>query len=113
MAQRAPRSTIIVGGGIAGASLSRVLAQRGVAVTLLEKAGQLCSGATWHAAGLVTRFGGTSKVKKMHVRALELMTSLHEEHDVGLHLTGSIRLINKGDDSRRREAKQHCEVVLG
>eukprot|EP00035_Acanthoeca_spectabilis_P006564 m.126257 g.126257 ORF g.126257 m.126257 type:complete len:90 (+) comp13565_c0_seq5:1686-1955(+) len=58
---------VIVGGGIAGASIARVLSRRGVDVTLLEKSGQLCSGATWHAAGLVTRFAGSSKLKKIHV----------------------------------------------
>ena len=49
------QSCVIVGGGIAGVSLSRVLAQRGVAVTLIEKSHMLCAGSTWHAAGLVTR----------------------------------------------------------
>ena len=57
-----PASAVIVGGGIAGVTIARLLAQRGVGTTLLEKSGQLTSGATWHAAGLVTRFepcGGT------------------------------------------------------
>ena len=60
----------IVGGGIAGVSLAKVLAARGVAVSLFEKGAALCSGSTWHAAGLVTRFGGSSKLKKLHVRSL-------------------------------------------
>ena len=47
--------TVIVGGGIAGVALSKFLAQRGVAVTLLERSAQLCSGATWHAAGTASR----------------------------------------------------------
>ena len=64
-----PASAIIIGGGVAGASIARWLSSRGVGVTVLEKAGQLCAGATWHAAGLVTRFGGSPKIKKVHVRA--------------------------------------------
>ena len=51
------------------AQTHRVLARHGVHVTLLEKSGQLCSGATWHAAGLVTRFAGSAKLKRIHVRA--------------------------------------------
>ena len=43
-------SCIVIGGGIAGASISLQLARRGVNVTLLEK-NVLTAGATWHAAG--------------------------------------------------------------
>ena len=107
----APRRVVVIGGGVAGASIARVLARRGVGVTVLEKAGQLCAGATWHAAGLVTRFGGSPKIKKVHVHALDLMTKMHEEHDIGLHLTGSIRIINKGDTDRLLEAKQHLAMA--
>jgi glycine/D-amino acid oxidase-like deaminating enzyme len=53
--------TIIVGGGIAGVALSKFLAKRGVSVILLEKSAQLCSGATWHAAGTKT-----PQVKQTH-----------------------------------------------
>ena len=110
---RAPRlgSAIVIGGGIAGATIARELAKKGVGITVLEKAGQLCAGATWHAAGLVTRFGGSPKVKKVHVRALELMTDMHEQHDIGLHLTGSIRIIPKGEPDRLIEAKQQVAMA--
>lgn len=84
-----PNSAIVIGGGIAGAAITRELVSRGMSVTLLEKAGQLCSGATWHAAGLVTRFAGSPKLKKIHVEAVDELTALHEAHDVSLHLTVS------------------------
>eukprot|EP00468_Gymnochlora_sp_CCMP2014_P000687 CAMPEP_0167740864 /NCGR_PEP_ID=MMETSP0110_2-20121227/532_1 /TAXON_ID=629695 /ORGANISM="Gymnochlora sp., Strain CCMP2014" /LENGTH=815 /DNA_ID=CAMNT_0007624841 /DNA_START=154 /DNA_END=2601 /DNA_ORIENTATION=- len=71
----------------------------------------LCSGATWHAAGLVTRFAGSPKLKKVHVRALELMEDLHNEHDVSLHLPGSIRIIKRGDNDRYLEMKHHYEMA--
>ena len=105
------RTAIVIGGGVAGTSIARSLAARGVGVTVLEKAGQLCAGATWHAAGLVTRFGGSPKIKKVHVHALELMMKMHEEVGVGLHLTGSIRLIERGDHDRLLEAKQHLAMA--
>ena len=88
-----------------------VLSRRGMGVSLLEKSSQLCSGATWHAAGLVTRFGGSPKLKKIHVDSLRQLTALHEEHDVGLHLTGSIRIVEKGNSDRYKEARQHCSMA--
>ena len=92
----------VIGGGIAGASISRVLSRYGHDVTLLEKAGQLCAGATWHAAGLVTRFASTPKLKKLHVESLRHMKSIHDEHDIGLHVPGSIRIVERDNDDRYR-----------
>lgn len=44
---RRPSSAIVIGGGVAGASIAKSLAECGVGrVTVLEKAGQLCAGAT-------------------------------------------------------------------
>lgn len=107
---------VIVGGGIAGVSLAKVLAARGVAVTLLERTQQLCSGSTWHAAGLVTRFAGSGKLKKLHVRSMELLTELHAAEragggSIGLHTPGSLRLIEAGDADRLREAHQHVAMA--
>eukprot|EP00966_Prymnesium_polylepis_P063998 1484215-Prymnesium_polylepis.1 len=39
------------------------------------------------------------------------MTQMHDEHDIGLHITGSIRLIEKGDSDRLVEAKQHLAMA--
>eukprot|EP01063_Lacrimia_lanifica_P029277 TRINITY_DN442_c0_g2_i1.p1 TRINITY_DN442_c0_g2~~TRINITY_DN442_c0_g2_i1.p1 ORF type:complete len:1298 (+),score=497.22 TRINITY_DN442_c0_g2_i1:111-4004(+) len=102
---------IVIGGGIAGASITRALAKRGVQVTLLERSKQLCSGATWHAAGLVTRFGGSPKLKKLHVQSLAMLREIHDAEDVGLHLTGSIRIVHKNDPDRLLEAKHHVELA--
>lgn len=102
---------VVIGGGIAGAAITRVLARKGVDVTLLERTGQLCSGATWHAAGLVTRFAGSPKLKKIHVRSLDLLEELHDKHDINLKLPGSIRLIEKGNLDRLFEARQHLAMA--
>lgn len=88
-------SVIIIGGGIAGASISRALAKAGVKTLLLEKSGMLCAGSTWHAAGLVTRFASSAKLKKIHVRSLELLKDIDDEFGIDLHTPGSIRLIEK------------------
>lgn len=102
---------VVIGGGIAGASISRYLARHGVQVQLLEKSGMLCSGATWHAAGLVTRFAGSAKLKKLHVRSMELLREVHDEFGIGLHLPGSIRIIEKGNEDRMREAEYHVAMA--
>ena len=108
---RAPQHVVVIGGGIAGASISRVLANAGVRVTLLEKSGMLCSGSTWHAAGLVTRYAGGSKLKKVHVRALALLNELHASHGIGLHTPGSIRIVERGNAARLLEAKQQLGMA--
>jgi glycine/D-amino acid oxidase-like deaminating enzyme/phenylpropionate dioxygenase-like ring-hydroxylating dioxygenase large terminal subunit/glycine cleavage system aminomethyltransferase T len=111
--QRGIMRVVVIGGGIAGAAISRSLSKRGASITLLERSSALCSGATWHAAGLVTRFAGSPKLKKLHVRSLELLEELHgrTEDGIGLHLPGSIRLIEKGNDARLAEAMQHVQMA--
>lgn len=105
------KNVIVIGGGIAGASITRFLSAKGIKVTLLEKSPQLCSGSTWHAAGLVTRFAGSPKLKKIHVRSLQLLTELEDKHGIGLHLPGSIRIIDKNNFNRLLEAKQHLAMA--
>ncbi|KAJ8603772.1 hypothetical protein CTAYLR_000328 [Chrysophaeum taylorii] len=104
---------VVVGGGVAGVSIARELARAGVRVKLFERSKQLCAGATWHAAGLVTRFAGSSKLKKLHVRSLQLLSEIHEktEGGIGLHLSGSIRLVKAGDRDRALEARRHVELA--
>eukprot|EP00515_Schizochytrium_aggregatum_P017301 CAMPEP_0202098848 /NCGR_PEP_ID=MMETSP0965-20130614/2104_1 /ASSEMBLY_ACC=CAM_ASM_000507 /TAXON_ID=4773 /ORGANISM="Schizochytrium aggregatum, Strain ATCC28209" /LENGTH=869 /DNA_ID=CAMNT_0048667351 /DNA_START=74 /DNA_END=2683 /DNA_ORIENTATION=+ len=105
------RHAVIVGGGIAGATAAKALAARGVRVTLLERSGMLCSGSTWHAAGLVTRFAGSPKLKKIHVRSIAMLGELEDRFGIGLHRPGSIRIIEKGNTDRLVEAKQHVAMA--
>ena len=44
---------VVIGGGIIGASVAYHLAHLGITDVLLLEQGQLSSGTTWHAAGLV------------------------------------------------------------
>lgn len=106
------KNIIIIGGGIAGVSISRLLSKAGLKNTLLERGSQLCVGATWHAAGLVTRFAGSPKLKKIHVRSLEIMNELHNKYDISLHTPGSIRIIEKNNANRLIEAKQHYAMSM-
>lgn len=56
---------VIVGGGVTGTAMLYQLAKRGVQCVLFEK-GELTCGATWHAAGLVTRFHGGNNFRLWH-----------------------------------------------
>ncbi|HEX9076850.1 MAG TPA: FAD-binding oxidoreductase, partial [Anaerolineae bacterium] len=47
---------VIIGGGIAGCSLAYHLTRYGWKDIVLVDKGELTSGATWHAAGIVTVF---------------------------------------------------------
>lgn len=110
---KVPKNVTIIGGGIAGVSISRLLSKAGINNRILERGSQLCGGATWHAAGLVTRFAGSSKIKKIHVRSLEIMNDLQKniEGGISLHTPGSIRIIEKNNKDRLFEAKQHLAMA--
>jgi dimethylglycine dehydrogenase len=106
------KQAVVIGGGIAGAAISRTLARKGVGVKLLEKSNNLTAGATWHAAGLVTRFAGSAKLKKLHIQAVETLLELQANQGLnGLNVTGSLRLIEKGHKDRYLEAKRHVEMA--
>lgn len=69
------------------------LAQRGVKCVLFEK-GELTCGATWHAAGLVTRFHGGNNFRLWHDEGVNLFTQWQNEGTpLSFHTPGSIRLI--------------------
>ena len=84
----------IIGGGAMGAGLFYHLAHEGWTDTVLIEKGELSSGSTWHAAGLVPHFIGSLNMAKNHAVAPELYARLEEETGLsgGWHGTGSIRL---------------------
>ena len=56
--QSSARSAIVIGGGIAGCATAHALAQRGVEVTLIDRAAHLASGASGNPRGILhARFG--------------------------------------------------------
>ena len=71
---------VIIGGGIAGCSLAYHLARLGqTGVVLLDK-GELTSGSTWHAAGLVTQFHTSPTLMRMRKYSIELYRQLQAEN---------------------------------
>lgn len=91
---------VIIGGGVMGVGLLYHLAKAGTSgakgwndVVLVEK-GELTSGSTWHAAGLIPHFIGSMNMAKIHHYGSELYKILEEEtgQATGWHGCGAVRL---------------------
>ncbi|WP_336715675.1 GcvT family protein [Arthrobacter sp. USHLN218] len=82
---------LVIGGGIAGASIAAHLAERGAGVALLE-ANVLGSGTTWHAAGLVTGSRTTTALTKLASYGIGLYSGLESRTgiDVAFERRGSL-----------------------
>ena len=92
--------TVIIGGGMLGVGLAYHLAKEGwTDVVLLEK-GELTSGSTWHAAGLIGHFIGSLNMARVHLYGAELYQTLEAEtgQATGWHGTGSVRLATNSDE---------------
>lgn len=86
---------VVVGGGSLGVSLLYHLSKEGWTDTLLIEKGELTSGSTWHAAGLVSNFIGNHTVAKIQNASIELYTkTLPEEtgEPSPFHQCGSLRI---------------------
>jgi len=91
---REEAQVVIIGGGAMGAGLLYHLAHEGWTDSVLIEKGELASGSTWHAAGLIPHFIGDLNMAKVHRVATELYAGLEEETGLsaGWHPTGAIRL---------------------
>ena len=85
---------VVIGGGAMGVGLLYHLAHEGWTDTVLVEKGELTSGSTWHAAGLVPNFIGDLNMAKVHNDAIRLYPKLEEETGLsaGWHGCGAVRL---------------------
>ena len=70
---------VIVGGGIVGASVAYHLTRLGITDVVLLEQGQLSSGTTWHAAGLVGQLRATESGTRLVQYSAALYQSLEAE----------------------------------
>ncbi len=71
--------TLIVGGGVAGASAAYHLSKLGRTDVVLLERNQLTSGTTWHAAGLIMQLRSTHALTELARYNVELYSSLESE----------------------------------
>ncbi|HEX7588754.1 MAG TPA: FAD-dependent oxidoreductase [Anaerolineae bacterium] len=85
---------VIIGGGIAGCSLAYQLAELNWTDVVLVDKGELTSGATWHAAGIVTVFHTSPSLMRMRKYSMDLYKKLQADggDQVGWRTTGSLRV---------------------
>ena len=67
---------VVIGGGITGTSVAYHLAQAGITDVLLVEKGELTSGSTCHAAGLVTQFNPSPTMMRFRRYSVELYREL-------------------------------------
>lgn len=83
---------VIIGGGVAGASVAYHLAKLGWKDVILLERKQLTSGTTWHAAGLIGQLRASSNMTRLAKYTQELYFDLEKETGVatGIKRNGSI-----------------------
>jgi 4-methylaminobutanoate oxidase (formaldehyde-forming) len=70
---------VIIGGGITGCSIAYHLANLGWTEVMLVDKGELTSGSTWHAAGLVTQFHTSPTLMRLRIYSVNLYRQLQAE----------------------------------
>ncbi|MGQ0609743.1 MAG: GcvT family protein [Paracoccaceae bacterium] len=90
---------VVIGGGIIGASVAYHLARDHKADVLLLEQGQITSGSTWHAAGLVGQLRSSASITKVLKYSVELYKGLAAETglETGWKMTGCLRLATTPD----------------
>ncbi|SLN72093.1 4-methylaminobutanoate oxidase (formaldehyde-forming) [Roseovarius albus] len=85
---------VVIGGGNMGAGVLYHLAHMGWTDCVLIEKAELTSGATWHAAGLVSRMVGGQALGAIHDYGVDLYKQIEAETDVGVswHNCGSLRV---------------------
>lgn len=89
---------VIIGGGMLGVSLAYHLTREGWKDVVLVEKGELTSGSTWHAAGLIPNFIASLNMAKIHQYSIDLYKQLEATHGgTGWHGCGSLRLATDQD----------------
>lgn len=85
---------VVIGGGNMGVSVLYHLAHAGWTDCVLIEKAELTSGATWHAAGLVSRMTAGHALGRCHDYAVDLYKTIEEEtgQSVSFHVCGSLRV---------------------
>src|SRR5438128_3960436 len=104
---------VIIGGGIWGCSIAYHLARAGVSDVLVLERGQLASGNTSQAAGLVGQLRASELMARSIMAVVERLTRWQAEHgeDPGFRQVGSLKLALT--DARVREIEAQVAQAQG
>ena len=94
------KRVVVIGGGIAGCSVALHLARAGWQDVLLIEKGELTSGSTHHAAGLVTQFNPSSTMMRLRRYSVALYRELQVFETVG-----SVRIASERGELARPAAR--------
>ncbi len=102
---------VVIGGGIIGCSVAYHLAQLGESDFVVLEQGQLTSGATWHAAGLVGQLRSSANITQLLKYSVELYDKLAEEtgQSTGWKMNGGLRLACRAE--RVQEIKRQISMA--
>ena len=107
-----PKSSkvVIVGGGIVGCSTAYHLAALGCETVLIEQ-GELTSGSTWHAAGLIGQLRSNANITQLLGDSVALYRKLEAEtgQGTGWKMNGGLRLACNND--RWTEVKRQAATA--
>src|SRR4051794_2138656 len=99
---------IVIGGGVAGLSTALQLAARGQKVTLLEK-GELASGSTGQASGLLGQLRSNTEAIRMLVDSMAILRELQEQDGARVFTqSGSVRVAQ--NQARAAEIRRGIEI---
>jgi dimethylglycine dehydrogenase len=106
---------VVVGGGVLGVGLLYHLTREGWRDVVLCEKGELTSGSTWHAAGLVPHFNGSLNVARIHFYGSQLYQRLEAEtgQATGWHGCGALRLAVDRDQADWYHAVQGMLAYVG
>lgn len=118
MCQELPKKTsiVIVGGGVIGASVAWHLTEAGCTDVVILERGRLACGTTWHSAGNIIRMSSNPRTVEIYSYGVELLTALHERHDIGWRKCGRIMVARTQERLREfetiAETLQQCGVPV-
>ena len=106
---------VIIGGGIAGCSIAYHLAAKGWTDVVLVDKGELTSGTTWHAAGMVTHFHTSPTLMRMRQYSIGLYRGLQSEPGAAEHWheVGSLRVASSRDQLRFLQRQVGMAKAIG
>jgi 4-methylaminobutanoate oxidase (formaldehyde-forming) len=112
---RAEARVVIVGGGIAGCSVAYHLAQKGWRDMVLVDKGELTSGTTWHAAGMVTHFHTSPTLMRMRQYSIGLYRHVQAEPGATQHWhqVGSLRVASSREQLRFLQRQVGMAKAIG